>query len=147
MEEIQKIRLKLGTKKFDSAFKEASEKRSFKRANKNRQMILSQMFVEHLFKDIFRPREMSSKHPVPLFREVVTLQKKEERGDPRFDERAGRFSKDLFSKSYSFIEEMKKEEKQQVLRETKKTHNPEKKKKLQRLLQQMVRFPQLSTLY
>ena len=82
---------------------------------------------------------MSSKKPVSRFREVVPVEKpKEEKHDPRFDERAGTLNNDLFKKSFGFIEEMKKNEKHLVLKQARKTRDPEKKAKLQRLLQQMV---------
>lgn len=63
---------------------------------------------------------------------------KEQQYDPRFDERAGKLNNDMFKKSFSFIEEIKKNEKCLIVKETQKTHDPEKKKDLQRLLQQMV---------
>ena len=88
---------------------------------------------------ITRPREISSKKPVSRFREVVPIEKKQDEScDPRFDDRAGKFNDDLFKKSYSFIEEMKKNEKQLILKETKKSRNPGRRMKLQRLLQQIV---------
>ena len=88
-----------------------------------------------------RPSEVSSKKRVSKFREVVAIPKKnEEKCDPRFDERAGKLNKDLFKKSFHFIEEMKKTEKQAVLKESRKTRNPNRKRKLQRLLKQMVLF-------
>ncbi len=85
-----------------------------------------------------RPREMSSKKPVPRYREVVQITRRPDVRDPRFDERAGTLNEDLFKKSYGFLEEMKRKEKKVVQREAKKTKNPERKQQLQRLLQQMV---------
>ncbi len=88
---------------------------------------------------LFRPSEVSSKKRVPKFREIVPVPKKKEVVcDPRFDERAGKLNEDLFKKSFHFIEEMKKTEKQSVVKESKRTRNPDRKRKLQRLLQQMV---------
>lgn len=70
---------------------------------------------------------------------MVPVEKvKVEQHDPRFGERAGKLNQDLFKKSFSFIEEIKKDEKSLVIKETRKTRDPEKKKKLQQLLQQMV---------
>lgn len=90
----------------------------------------------------FRPSEVSSKKPVPRFREVVPIPKqKAESSDPRFDERAGKFNDDLFKKSFGFIEEMKSNEKKLVVKESRKTRDPERKKQLQKLLQQMVNEP------
>ena len=84
-----------------------------------------------------RPRELSSKKPVSTFREIVPIPKKT-LCDPRFDERAGSFNEDLFKKSYTFIGEMKKNEKLQVQKELRKTKKPGKKKKLEVLLQKIV---------
>jgi ribosomal RNA-processing protein 36 len=69
---------------------------------------------------------------------VPTEKINKEQHDPRFDERAGKLNKDLFKKSFSFVEEIKKDEKSLVVKEAKKTKDPEKKEKLKRLLQQMV---------
>ena len=82
---------------------------------------------------------MSSKKPVPIFREVISVQKEERQAwDPRFDERSGKLNEDLFKKSYGFVDEMKKKEKHLVEKEVRKTRNPERKVQLQRLVQQMV---------
>ena len=83
---------------------------------------------------------MSSKKPVSRFREVIPANKRqrEQSRDPRFDEKAGSFNEDLFKKSYSFLEEMRSEEKQLVEREARRTRNPERKTQLHHLLQQMV---------
>ena len=86
-----------------------------------------------------RPSEVTSKKPVSRFREVIPVERNQTGShDPRFDEQAGTFSKDLFKKSFHFIDEMRKDEKFQVLKELKKTRNIDRKKKLQVLLQQMV---------
>lgn len=126
--ELQELRQKLGTKKFDSLLKQAKEERkterSFKRANKN------------------RPREMSSKQPVSRFREVMVGGPKRASAssqsvDPRFDERAGSLNEDLFKKSYAFVEEMKQSEKNTIEKAVKKTKSKERKEQLQRLIDQM----------
>jgi len=66
------------------------------------------------------------------------VRKHSEIRDPRFDERTGSFNEGLFKKSYAFLDEMKQSEKQLVQREAKKARNPEKRAKLQTLIQQMV---------
>jgi len=66
------------------------------------------------------------------------VRKHSEIRDPRFDERTGSFNEGLFKKSYAFLDEMKRSEKQLVQREAKKARNPEKRAKLQTLIQQMV---------
>lgn len=85
-----------------------------------------------------RPQEVSSKKPVPRFREVVPVKKHGEIRDPRFDERAGSFNESLFKKSYAFLGDMKKSEKQVVQKEARRARNPEKRAQLQTLIQQMV---------
>ena len=85
-----------------------------------------------------RPQEVSSKKPVPRFREVVPVKKHGEIRDPRFDERAGSFNESLFKKSYAFLGDMKKSEKQVVQKEARRARNPEKRALLQTLIQQMV---------
>ena len=85
-----------------------------------------------------RPQEVSSKKPMPRFREVVPVKKHGEIRDPRFDERAGSFNESLFKKSYAFLGDMKKSEKHVVQKEARRARNPEKKAQLQTLIQQMV---------
>ena len=83
---------------------------------------------------------MSSKHPVSRFREVVpvTKAKRREIRDPRFEETAGHLNPDLFKKSYAFVDDLKRKEKQLLQREAKKTKSAGKKAQLQKLLNQMV---------
>ena len=85
---------------------------------------------------------MSSKRPVSKFREVPNLTKasiKEKGHDPRFDARSGALNSDLFSKSYGFVWELCKKEKEAVAQEVRKARNTEKRQKLKRLLTRMVR--------
>ena len=83
---------------------------------------------------------MSSKRPVSRFREVVPVAKDRQREirDPRFEETAGQLNSDLFKKSYAFVDELKKKEKQLIKREVHKTRSAGKKAQLQKLLRQMV---------
>ena len=83
---------------------------------------------------------MSSKRPVSRFREVVPVAKDRQREirDPRFEETAGQLNSDLFKKSYAFVDELKKKEKQLIEREVHKTRSAGKKAQLQKLLLQMV---------
>ena len=83
---------------------------------------------------------MSSKRPVSRYREVVPVAKGKQRviRDPRFEEMAGQLNPDLFKKSYTFVDELKKKEKQLIEREVHKTKSAGKKAQLQKLLLQMV---------
>ncbi len=68
---------------------------SFKRLNKN------------------RPREMSSKRPVSTFRPIFSQKsvKKHKSVDPRFDTKFGEYQPDFFRKNYSFVNDIRKNEK------------------------------------
>lgn len=99
---------------------------------------------------------MSSKKPVSRFRQVVVVPRKvskqimhnnnifvlfycqEVKRDPRFDERCGHLNKDPFSKSFSFLEDVKERERLQLKKEAMKTKDPHRKQKLQKLVQNLV---------
>ncbi len=97
LEEIQKLKERLGLKLFDAVVSEKSvskkkKKPVFKRENKN------------------RPREMSSKKMVPRFRDVVgvaseqnTKDRAKDKRDPRFDSLCGEFSKKVRAEIGSLI--------------------------------------------
>ena len=59
--------------------------------------------------EIGRPREVSSKVPVGILRNVVEVKKKVVR-DPRFHESSGSFKKKAWKEAYGFVEEMKEKE-------------------------------------
>ena len=74
------------------------------------------------------PREMSSKVPVGRLREVVLPEEMRQRvhrkpsRDPRFSDLSGRLNKDLFDKSYAFLEDHRKDDiaqLRQLLRDSK----------------------------
>ena len=80
---------------------------------------------------------MSSKKPVSrLFIKLTSLGKEP---IPRFDSRCGHFDKDLFSKSYLFLNDIQKEEREQLKREMK---NVQKKDKLKK---KIVRYIMISS--
>eukprot|EP00039_Didymoeca_costata_P010614 m.143473 g.143473 ORF g.143473 m.143473 type:complete len:128 (-) comp14898_c0_seq4:2063-2446(-) len=79
------------------------------------------------------PMEVSSKVR-PRARKVIHTGKRSSR-DPRFDEMSGTLNREMFEKSYSFINDMKKKEKNAVLKELKATKDEDRKRNLQRLLQ------------
>ncbi len=82
---------------------------------------------------------MSSKRPVSRYREVIHVPKAESSvTDPRFNDRAGNLNLDLFKKTYSFVEDIKKKEKEKITKEAKRVKNPERKGQLKKLLQKMV---------
>merc|ERR1712002_1448453 len=79
---------------------------------------------------------MSSKKQKGKPRNVVENVKRRHR-DPRFDNLSGTFNDDMFQKSYSFVDEMKKDELKMVKKQFKKARNKEEKSSLHKLLQRM----------
>ncbi|XP_013183453.1 ribosomal RNA processing protein 36 homolog [Amyelois transitella] len=123
-EELQKLKERIGAKLYKEALfgKDDSKKdnspKVFKRENKN------------------RPREMSSKKPVPMLLDVPKVKKREVR-DPRFDPLCGEFDKKQFSENYNFLSEMRIKDIKAIRAELKETSDPEKQKQLRRLLQRL----------
>jgi ribosomal RNA-processing protein 36 len=69
--------------------------KSFKRANKN------------------RPQELTSKKPVPIYRNIFQT-KKHESIDPRFSSAFGDYNPNVFRKTYGFLQEMRLKEKEVI---------------------------------
>lgn len=87
------------------------------------------------------PVEMSAKKPMPFLRQVVPVTKKVHR-DPRFDDLSGEYNPEIFMKTYSFLDTIKKQEKEMVQRQLKKCRDVEQKEKLQQLLNRMTQQEQ-----
>ncbi|XP_031848706.1 ribosomal RNA processing protein 36 homolog [Nomia melanderi] len=119
-EDLQKLKEKLGTKVYNEAVfgPKRLRKVEFKRENKN------------------RPREMSSKKPVPRFREVVQLKKHIPR-DPRFDSLCGTFNPKIFKKAYGFLSDVKKDDIKKLRNELQETDDPKMIKKIKYLIQRL----------
>uniref|UniRef100_A0A2H6NFN1 rRNA biogenesis protein RRP36 n=1 Tax=Micrurus carvalhoi TaxID=3147026 RepID=A0A2H6NFN1_9SAUR len=83
-----------------------------------------------------RPLETSAKLPVPFLRQVVTVKKKVSR-DPRFDDLSGEYKPEVFEKTYSFLNDVRKKEKEVIQKQLKKSQNVEEQNKLQQLLRRM----------
>lgn len=122
--ELEELKHKVGSKRYNEAIhglfdkKGTNTTKSLKRENKN------------------RPREMSSKKPVPRLRQVIPVKKRMTR-DPRFDELSGTFNQEMFDKAYSFLGDIKANEKKQLQKELQKTKQPERKQQLESLLKRM----------
>uniref|UniRef100_A0A493TZG7 rRNA biogenesis protein RRP36 n=1 Tax=Anas platyrhynchos platyrhynchos TaxID=8840 RepID=A0A493TZG7_ANAPP len=71
--------------------------------------------VNMFFFSSFRPVEMSAKKPVPFLRQVVPVTKKVGYRDPRFDDLSGEYKPEVFMKTYSFLDAIKKQEKEVML--------------------------------
>lgn len=119
-EELQKLKEKLGTKVYNTAFFGARKPKEtkFKRENKN------------------RPREESSKKPVPRFREIIPVKKKHIR-DPRFDSLCGTFNEKAFKNSYAFLNDMKENDLKNLQKELKTEEDPKRIKKIKYLIQRL----------
>lgn len=76
-----------------------------------------------------RPREMSSRKPVPVFRDIFQVSKKHVR-DPRFDDLSGTFDKEEFERNFEWIEEIKCKEKMELEKELKNAESPHKRHKI-----------------
>ncbi|XP_063831505.1 ribosomal RNA processing protein 36 homolog [Ostrinia nubilalis] len=125
-EELQKLKERIGAKVYNEALfgsKKVTEKKPkvFKRENKN------------------RPREVSAKKPVPFLLDCTTSApvKKKEARDPRFDPLCGQFDKKEFSENYNFLSDIRMNDIKAIRAELKETTDPEREKKLRRLLQRL----------
>lgn len=87
------------------------------------------------------PLEMSAKKSVPFLRQVVSVTKKVHR-DPRFDDLSGEYKPEIFMKTYSFLDSIKKQEKEMIQKQLKKCQDMEQKEKLQQLLNRMTQQEQ-----
>ena len=132
IEELQKMKEKIGLKLFNKAISKGDKKKpvktrkevreAFKRENKN------------------RPREMSSKKTVGRFRDVVGVsselnQKVKVKRDPRFDTLCGEFNDELFKKSYKFVDDIRAKERLQLKEELRTETDPERIEQIKYLIQ------------
>ncbi|XP_056648062.1 ribosomal RNA processing protein 36 homolog [Diorhabda sublineata] len=122
-EALLKLKEQVGSKTFGKTVYGGScaKKSNFKRANKN------------------RPREVSSKiRPQKLKLENnIQIEKKPIPRDPRFDPLCGEFEHKIFKENYSFIKDIRLNEKRQLEEELKTCVNPKRKEIIRKLLQRM----------
>lgn len=121
-EDLQKLQKRLGTKLYNETVfgRQNKKKTDFKRENKN------------------RPREMSSKKPVPDFKfNDVISDKKVKSRDPRFDSLCGTFDKKAFRKSYGFLTKVRKNDLKTLQKELETTTDPKSIKKIKYLIQRL----------
>ncbi|XP_077137974.1 ribosomal RNA processing protein 36 homolog isoform X1 [Ranitomeya variabilis] len=120
-EEIISVKNKMGTKAFYKAVQGSREGKSS---------------ADRMKADKSRPLEMSSKKPVPYLRKVVPARKRMQR-DPRFDDLSGEFKPDIFEKTYRFLDDIKKKEKETLEKKLQKTRDPALREQLTKLLLRM----------
>ncbi|VIO97686.1 C6orf153 protein, putative [Brugia malayi] len=109
----KQLQERLGKKLFDKAFfvEDSSSDLNRKSSHKS--------FVRENPK---RPREVSSKIPVSKFRNVFENEKLEKPAiDPRFDSRYGEFNDYIYHNNYSFLDEIRQQEKKILMKELKNT--------------------------
>ena len=141
--ELQKLRDTVGLKKYNEAvfgkrtqLNATDDDKSGQGAKRNVISKTHEEDGEKKKKMKSEPEEVSSKKQKGKPRNVVENVRRRHR-DPRFDNLSGKFNEDLFEKSYSFVEDMKKEELKTVKKQFKKVKNQEKKSSLHKLLQRM----------
>ncbi|CAD6192337.1 unnamed protein product [Caenorhabditis auriculariae] len=111
LNQVRAMKDKLGIKLFNKTFfgvsKEEAEK---KKAAEN---VEQEKLGQH------RPKEISSKRPVSAFREIYGQHemKKKKKWDPRFDSRAGDFKEQCFDDNYGFLNEIRGEERTELIAE------------------------------
>nr|SVE77269.1 EOG090X0E8U [Daphnia lumholtzi]SVE77883.1 EOG090X0E8U [Daphnia lumholtzi]SVE78513.1 EOG090X0E8U [Daphnia lumholtzi]SVE79142.1 EOG090X0E8U [Daphnia lumholtzi] len=121
-EELQKLKEKIGSKKFNQTLtgvkKKAQMKTDFKRANPN------------------RPREISSKSR-KIETKVAVQVPKVFRSDPRFDNLCGEFRERSFYRNYDFVNKMKEDEVKKLKEELREETLPKRIEKIKYLIQRM----------
>lgn len=126
----KELREKLGLKLFNKAFfGEASSLATHEKTRKN--------FARDNPK---RPREVPSRRPVSKYRNVFENERGvKKRFDPRFDERCGRFDEHIYQNNYSFLNEIRNNEKKILQEEIKKTahEDPEKAERMKEVLRRI----------
>ncbi|XP_077285089.1 ribosomal RNA processing protein 36 homolog [Arctopsyche grandis] len=126
-EALQKLKEQLGAKVYNEAVFGVESKRNrkrktvFKRENKN------------------RPREASSKKPVPQMTIEESPATASDNGprDPRFDSLCGTYNPKGFKRSYGFLTDVRVEELKTLKKELKNTVNPEQQEHIKYLIQRM----------
>ncbi|XP_037048184.1 ribosomal RNA processing protein 36 homolog [Bradysia coprophila] len=126
-ENLIKLKEKLGSKVYNETVFGGTErvkksvKKEFKRENKN------------------RPREMTSKRPVPLLGNEKIKAKASTRtvSDPRFDPNCGEFNATKFRENFSFVADIKAKELSELKAQLKESTDPKEVKKLKYLIQRM----------
>lgn len=126
-EDLIKLKQKLGAKVYNATVfgngdrTKRPVKKEFKRENKN------------------RPREMSSKRPVPLLgnEKTKTSESTTTVRDPRFDPKCGEFNATKFKENFSFVADIKAKELSELKSQLKESDDPKEIKKLKFLIQRM----------
>uniref|UniRef100_A0A0K0DDG3 rRNA biogenesis protein RRP36 n=1 Tax=Angiostrongylus cantonensis TaxID=6313 RepID=A0A0K0DDG3_ANGCA len=111
---VREVKERLGLKLFNKAYfgihkcEEKEESRNVEPEN----LSLNKHLGQH------RPKEITSKKPVSIFRPVYQNMKTIKRKrDPRFDSRAGLYKERCFEDNYSFLDDLRKYEREELSKE------------------------------
>ncbi|CAJ0589436.1 unnamed protein product [Cylicocyclus nassatus] len=110
---VREMKEKLGLKLFNKAYFGATE--AAKKAEESKKKKLEAKKAE--FHGQHRPKEISSKRPVSVFRPIYQENIGKKKRDPRFDSRAGLFKERCFDDNYRFLEDLKRQEKEELSKE------------------------------
>uniref|UniRef100_A0A1I7XIB3 Autophagy-related protein 9 n=1 Tax=Heterorhabditis bacteriophora TaxID=37862 RepID=A0A1I7XIB3_HETBA len=113
LSQVRKLKEQIGLKLFNKAYFGTTKQ------NKNSEGDNNDKIVEQHVKrkGQHRPKEISSKTHVSTFRNIYPKDKSEKRRwDPRFDCRTGDYKEHCFEDNYSFLEELRSNEKNKALK-------------------------------
>ncbi|OMJ12808.1 rRNA biogenesis protein RRP36 [Smittium culicis] len=131
-DKLVEIKQKIGIKEFEKLFSNKKAASSVKDSKETNTKSSGTSLVERKKSNSKKsgskkktknaPSEMSSKRPVSRFRAVVPV-KSDKPYDPRFDKATGHFNKDLFEKSYSFLNDYRASEVEEIQNKISKLKN------------------------
>ncbi|KHJ75956.1 hypothetical protein OESDEN_24425, partial [Oesophagostomum dentatum] len=110
---VREMKDKLGLKLFNKAYFGTTEKD--KKTSEAKKKIKEAKKEE--YRGQHRPKEISSKKPVSTFRPVYDTNIGKKKRDPRFDNRAGQFKERCFDDNYRFLEDLRKQEREELSKE------------------------------
>jgi len=130
-EELINLKQKIGSKVYNNTVygtssKKAQSSKEIRRVNKNRPRELSSKIRQNKIKDLIKNSNM------------IPHQAEDNRPkDPRFDPACGEFDKDSFRKNFSFVNEIRKKEKNELEKEFRNCTDPERKETIKLLIQRI----------
>ncbi|CAI4231349.1 unnamed protein product [Auanema sp. JU1783] len=115
LSQVRAMKEKLGIKLFNKAYfgeesgiQKAGKSKKFSEEDGSSERDVAEKRGQH------RPKEVSSRKRVSAFRNIYPDTKTKQKWDPRFDERAGTFKEVCFEDNYRFLDDVRKEEKEDL---------------------------------
>lgn len=102
--------------------------------SRDERLLLSSMGTSNTF----LPASKERVREATMFAKQYLIFQPQRARDPRFDSLSGNFNKDLFEKSYSFLNDYRKAEVEQLHKELKKEKSEDRKKEIQSVISKMV---------